>query len=135
MYLTAEHFDGFTEHLVTWLLEAAGGSAIVEASWFVNGRQIERTFEMNFEDTRIEKCVDALLQLKPTYDGRVDDFPTYRLSVKTEDDRMLATKVHAGINWPENDRLAIDTFMSVWRPIYSDVERLLAIPGRSKKRK
>lgn len=134
MHLTAEHFDGFTEHLVTWLLEAGGGSAIIEASWFSNGRRTERTFEMDFEDTRIKKCEDALSKLKPTYDGRVDDFPTYRLSVKTED-RLLTTKVLAGINWPEDDRLAIDTFMSVWRPIYSDVERLLAIPGRSKKRK
>ncbi len=60
MHLTAEHFDGFTEHLVTWLLEAASGSAIVEASWFANGRRNERTFEMDFEDTRILRCADAL---------------------------------------------------------------------------
>ena len=134
MHLIAEHFDGFTEHLVTWLLEAVNGSAIVEASWFVNGRRIERTFEMDFEDARILKCADALSKLKSNYNGRVDDFPTYCLSVKAED-RMLTTKVHAGINWSDDDRPAIDTFMSVWRPICSDVERTLAIPGRSKKRK
>ena len=134
MHLTAEYFDGLTEHLVWWLLEAADGSAIVVASWFVNGREIERTFETTLEVTRIEQCADALSQLRPIYDGCVDDFPTYRLSVQTGD-RTLATKVHAGLNWPEDDKLAIDTFMNVWRPIYLDVERLLAIPGRSKKRR
>ena len=134
MQLRAEHLDGFTEHLVAWVLEAAGGSAILDASWYANGRRIERTLEMDFKVSRIDKCVDALSKLKPEYDGRVDDFPTYLLSVKI-DDCILATKIHAGINWPEDDRRDIDTFMNVWRPIYSDVERVLAIPGRSKKRK
>ena len=101
MHLTAEHFDGFTEHLVTWLLDAAGGSAIVEASWLENGRRIERAFEMEFEETRVEKCAEILSTLKPKYDGRVEDFPTYCLSVKAND-RLLTTKVHAGINWPES---------------------------------
>ena len=134
MILTAEHFDGFTEHLVTWRLEASGGSAIIDASWLLHGRRVERTFEMDFKETRIETCADALSRLKPIYDGRVDDFPTYRLSVTTED-RVFETKFHVGINWPEEDKVALYIFMSIWRPIYSDVERLLAIPGRSKKRK
>ncbi len=134
MHLHAEHFDGFSEHLVTWVLEAAHGTAIIEASWRGKGGRTEQVFEMAFPDSRIQACADALAKLKPEYDGHVDDFPHHWLAV-TVGDCELTTKVSAGINWPEEDKASIEAFMSVWRPLSRDVEKLLAIPGRYKKRK
>jgi hypothetical protein len=134
MLLRAEHFDGFSEHLVAWVLEAADGAAIIEASWFSKGGRIEQIFEMDFSDMRIQACAEALAQLKPVYDGHVDDFPRHKLSV-TYHQQTLSTKVRAGVSWTDEDKVSVDTFMRVWRPIYSDVEKLLAIPGRQKKRK
>ncbi len=134
MHLRAEYCDGFTEHLVNWVLEAAHGTAIIEASWRGQGCRMERAFELAFPNSRIRECADVLAELKPVYDGRVDDFPQYLLAV-TDDHRMLTTKVRAGIRWPDEDKAAVDSFMRVWRPLYSEVEKLLAIPGRSKKRK
>lgn len=134
MYLRAEHFDGFSEHLVCWVLEASHGTAIVEASWRGHGDRTERVFEIDFPVSRIKECAEVLAELKPVYDGHVDDFPKYSLSV-TEGDYKLSTKVLAGVKWPDEDKAAVDSFMRVWRPLYSDIEELLAIPGRSNKLK
>lgn len=134
MQLKAEHIDGFSEHLLNWVLVASHGTAIIDASWLDARRRIERTFQMEFPDSRIVFCASVLADLKGLYDGHVDDFPKHELSV-TDGSRVLATKVHAGIGWPEEDRAAVESFMRVWRPLYSDVEKLLAIPGRSRKRK
>jgi len=133
MHLRAEFCDGFTEHLVKWVLEATNGTAIVEASWCSQGRRLERAFEMVFPDSRIRECADVLAKLKPVYDGCVDDFPKYLLTV-TGDRRVLTTTLRAGIRWPDEDKAAVDSFMRVWRPLISDVEEFLAIPGRSWKR-
>ena len=129
MQLRAEHVDGFTEHLVRWVLEATDGSATIEASWHTAEGRVERIFEIDFPDSQIETCATTLAKLKPKYDGCVDDFPKFLLSV-TGGDHELCTRVNTGINWSEEDKAGVDAFMMVWRPIYSEVERLLAIPNR-----
>lgn len=134
MQLSAEHFDGFSEHLLNWCLEASNGTAVVEASWLTSEGRIKRTFEMQFPDSKISHCASVLQDLKQIYDGHVDDFPKHRMTV-TDGRRVLTTQVYAGINWPDEDRVAVESFMRAWRPLYSDVEKLIAIPGRSKKRK
>jgi len=134
MQLSAGHYDGFSEYLLHWRLEASNGTAIVEASWRNSEGCIERTFEMDFPDSRISLCASVLEDLKPIYNGHVEDFPIHRLSV-TDGRRVLTTQVNVGIDWPDEDRAAVESFMRVWRPLYSDVEKYLAIPGRSKKRK
>lgn len=134
MQLNAEHIDGFSEHLLNWVLVASNGTAIIDASWLNARGRIERTFEMDFPDSRISLCASVLAGLKELYDGHVEDFPKHQLSVM-DGCRVLTSRVHAGITWPEEDRTAVESFMRVWRPLYSDVEKILAIPGRSKKRK
>ena len=129
MKLLAEHFDGFTEHGVSWTLEASSDIAAINASWFQPGGRVERSFVLDFPDTQIERIAIAIDDLKPEYNGHVDDFPTYSLCV-IDGDNARKTTVHAGISWPADVQSDIDAFMSVWRPIYRDVERLLALPGR-----
>ena len=137
MQLRAEHIDGFTEHHVWWVLVASHGTAIIEASWRDQARgrsRSEQVIEMHFPDSRIEECAAVLATLKPLYNGHVDDFPQYSLSLN-DGENKLETKVLAGINWPAEDKAAVDAFMRVWRPLSSDVEKMLPIPRRSTKRK
>lgn len=137
MELRAEHFDGFTEHHVWWVLVASQNTAIIEASWHDRGggrKRTERVFEMDFPNARIEACAAVLATLRPLYNGHVDDFPQFSLSV-TNGDVKMATKVLAGINWPSEDKVALESFMRVWRPLSSDVEGLLAIRGRSDRKR
>ena len=129
MKLIARHIDGFTEHLVTWELLAENGTAVVDASYRGASGRVETLLEMPFADSRIAQFAAALRGLKPKYDGRVDDFPHYSLTV-ADDSCELTTEVRAGINWPDDDKRDVDAFMSVWKPLYRDVERLLEIPGR-----
>ena len=129
MELHAVHFDGFTEHLVSWELWATGNTAIVDASWLASTGPTEKTFEMDFPDSRIEQVLQVLSGLKPVYDGHTDDSPTYSLCVKTED-REFKTVVRTGSYWTEDDERDVDAFMSVWHPIYREVENLLALPRR-----
>jgi hypothetical protein len=137
MQLRAEHVDGFTEHHVWWILEASQGAAIIEASWRDLGGsrgRMEHVFEMEFPDSRIRECAVVLATLKPLYNGHVDDFPQYSLSV-TDGENKMATKVLAGINWPIEDNAAVDSFMRLWRPLHSEVNNLLATAGLTGKRK
>jgi hypothetical protein len=129
MKLRAEHFDGFTEHLVSWTLNAEGNTATIVASWSQSGGRKQKTYSVDFPDSRIEQIAAALLGLKSKYDGHVDDFPTYALCVNTNDGE-LKTVIHAGINWPEDEKPAVAKFMSVWRPISREVENLLSLPNR-----
>ena len=129
MKLIARHFDGFTEHLVTWELLAENGTAIVDASYRGPSGRVETVLEMPFPDSRIAEFATTLRGLKPKYDGHVDDFPHYWLTV-VDDSTELKTEVLAGMNWPDADKPDIDSFMSVWEPLYRDVEHLLEIPGR-----
>lgn len=134
MKLRASHYDGFSEHLVRWTLEAEDHTATIAASWFQNGKRSEMTYTMDFPDSRIEHVAKALTGLKSKYDGHIDDFPKHLLSVTTAAGE-LSTLVRAGIDWPDDERADVDTFMKVWRPIYSDVDKLLALPGRHRKKR
>ena len=129
MKLIAKHFDGFTEHLVSWELHAQGGNAVVDASYRGTSGRIETMLEMPFTDTRIADFAEALRGLKPKYDGHVDDFPHYWLTVVANGE-TLQTEVLAGISWSDDDKRDVDAFMSVWKPLFRDVERLLDIQGR-----
>lgn len=129
MKLIAEHFDGFTEHLVSWTLEASDNVASINASWLQKGARTRKKFVLDFPNARIESVATAIDGLKSNYNGQVDDFPTYSLCVTVDDDERK-TIVHAGISWPKEVKPEIDAFMRVWRPISRDVERLLALPGR-----
>ncbi len=129
MKLTAEHFDGFSEHLLRWILHAGNGIAIIEASWFGLPRHVEQLFEMPFPDSRIQTFAQVLRTLKPQYDGRVDDLPFH--SVVVDDGNFnLCTKVRAGFNWSAEDKSDVDAFMTVWRPLRRVVEKLLPIRQR-----
>ena len=129
MKLLARHFDGFTEHLVTWELVAEHGTAVIDASYRGPSGRIESLLKMPFSDSRISEFANALRGLQPKYDGRVDDFPRYWLAVTGESDD-LQTEVRAGIDWPDDEKRDVDTFMTVWKPLFRDVERLLNIQGR-----
>jgi hypothetical protein len=136
MQLRAMHIDGFSEHLLCWELFASRGTAIVEASWQPGDRhsRIEHVFEIDFPDTRIQECAAVLAKLKPVYDGQTSDMPQYSLSVEVGDNRF-STTVRAAASWPDEDKSAVDSFMQFWRPLSREVETLLAIPGRNKRRK
>lgn len=129
MKLIARHFDGFTEHLVTWELLAENGTAVIDASYRGPTGRTENVIEMPFPDSRVAEFARTLRGLKPKYDGHVDDFPRYCLAVIDGADEFK-TEVFAGIDWPVDDKPDVDCFMSIWRPLYRDVERLLDIPGR-----
>ncbi|ADG69510.1 hypothetical protein Plim_3698 [Planctopirus limnophila DSM 3776] len=134
MHLLARHFDGRTTHLLGWVLVAANGTAIIEASWRDQGVDREQSFEIDFPDARIRECQEVLALLKPVYNGCVDGFPIYELSV-SDNDRVLTTRVYEGIQWPNAIKPEIDSFRRIWEPIDKEVEKHLAIPGRSTKRK
>jgi len=129
MHLSAVHIDGFTEHLLTWVLVAENGSAVVKASWLSREGRVNRTFELTFPDSRIQRFAEVLAEMRPKYDGCVDDTSSYKLCVAVGE-RTLSTEVLTGIDWPKEDKPAIDAFMSVWIPLSLEVENLLAIPGR-----
>lgn len=134
MHLLARHFDGWTTDLLGWVLVAANGTAIIEASWRDQGVDREQSFEIDFPDSRIQECQEILAQLKPVYNGCLEDVPIYELSV-SDNDRVLTTRAYEGIHWPDAIKPEIDSFRRIWEPIDKEVEKHLAIPGRSTKRK
>lgn len=129
MKLFARHNDGFTTHLVQWTLTASNGSASVTANWFNGSGRESRTLTMPFSDDVIHSVATAIDGLRPTYEGTTDDFPDYELRVESQYG-TLCTHVYDSIGWDDDVKPEIDRFMSVWKPIFRDVERALAIPGR-----
>jgi hypothetical protein len=129
MKLTARHNDGFTTHLLHWTLTASNGSATVTANWFTGSERECRTLTIPFSDDTIKSVATAIVGLRPTYEGTTDDFPDYELRVDSEQ-RTLCTRVYDSIGWDDDVKPEIDRFMSVWKSIFRDVERALAIPGR-----
>lgn len=134
MHLSASHLDGWTTRHLCWNMVAANGTAIVEASWYDEGTERGESFEIDFPDARIRECQEVLAQLKPVYNGCVDDLPIYELSV-SDNDRILTTRVYEGIHWPDAIKPEINSFRRIWEPIDKEVKKFLAIPGRFKKRR
>ncbi len=129
MKLTAHHRDGFTEHLLRWMLVAENGVAYVTARWFDGAGGATREFNFDFPDNRIDAIADKLRGLKPSYDGMTDDFPDYEISIELPNE-TIRVHVADSIEWDDQQQTDIDRFMEAWSMIYRDVERALAISGR-----
>ena len=130
MNLTAWYHDGFTADLLRWQLEASGGMAIVEATWFASPKRGQRTIELGFPDDRILHFAGLARDSADEYDGGWDDTSTYGFEVELKGQRYKAS-ISEGTAWTPKQKIEVERFRTVWRPLSEQIESLLAIPGRS----
>ena len=129
MKLIAEHFDGFTALLMGWKAVIHDQTARVEARWFDPAAKSSACFKIDFPDIDLAEIALRLAELRPRYDGHVDDFPHHILTFEDGGDRIEVT-VNAGIEWPVELQPDIDAFYAIWRPIAKRIESHDAIPKR-----
>ena len=130
MKLVAEHFDGFTEFLLGWTATIIEQTADVDAKWLGRGGRCKTNFKISLPELDIADVAFQMAELKPRYDGRVDDFPHHILTF-TDNSDEIRVSLHAGIEWPAALQDEVDTFYRLWKPIAEAVESHPSMPRRT----